>query len=146
MSVPAWDQPYLGEVDLFLERAGFDEDDLDAMRQEAYDASGELRKPTRSEAEDALSEYLVDRWLKGHVTAREVCTISFWASAAGTTGFVQTLAFRPDAPTGHYARHLETVLNLERLTQNQTKIEVPIYKKSACVRDSFSLPAVHSCV
>ena len=140
MDAPAWDQPYSPEEE--LDRAGFDECDLDALVAGTYDADGNLRTPSRTEGEEGLSSYLVDRWMKGHAIAREVCTISYWASAAGATGFVRTLAFRPDAPTGHFARHLKTVLRIDHVARGHMRIAVPAFNKAAFSRDTLSLPVV----
>ena len=106
----SWDRPSVAD-DAFdeFEPAGFDEDGLAECGRSHHDAAGKLRTPSRAEGEAGLEEYLVERWLKGSMTAKEICTIAWWATAAGATGFVTTLSFRPDAPTGHFARHLRTV-------------------------------------
>ena len=140
-----WDVPYDGpadEDDDEFRRPGFDEDGLDEFRAYKYDASGQLRALNLAEGEAGLEDYLVDRWLKGSLTAREVCTIAYWATAAGASGFVRTLSFRPDAPTGHFSRHLRTVLRMDVLEANQSTIDVPCYSKAEFDRSVMALPCM----
>lgn len=136
-----WDVAYDDDVDEFGP-AGFDEEGLDAYSRNQFDETGQLRTLSLEEGEAGLEQYLVDRWLKGSMSAREVCTLAYWASAAGASGFVKKLAFRPDAPTGHFSRHLRTVLRMNQLEKEQMSISVPCYSKTEFERSLMDLPCV----
>ena len=122
---------------------GFNEDGLDAYVDGLFTpGTNERRDPTRAEGESGLSDYLVDRWLGGKMAASELCTIAFWAKAASATGFVEKLAFRPDAPSGHFTRHLRSVLKLERVENSTMTLTVPCYDKATFGRGMMDVPCI----
>ena len=97
---------------------GEDEDpDLDMDLLEALLGEDDIRdllkgrqKPTRREGEEEFYSFLINRYLNGSMTAKEVCITAYWAVAAGATGNAEKLAMRPDKDaTGHYSRHLKTL-------------------------------------
>eukprot|EP00969_Alexandrium_andersonii_P029924 1305465-Alexandrium_andersonii.AAC.1 len=51
--------------------------------------------------------------LQRKLNAKDTCLLSWWASQAGLQGLVEQLAFRPDAATSSYQRHLDHVLMLD---------------------------------
>jgi hypothetical protein len=142
----SWDVKYESHDDLDgdveFQPAGFDEAGLEAHMKYKYDAAGQLRAVSLADGEAGFEEYLVNRWLKGSMTARDVCTIAYWATAAGASGFAKTLAFRPDAPSGHFSRHLRLVLNMDTLASNQMTLEVPCYNRADFERSVMKLPCI----
>jgi hypothetical protein len=48
-------------------------------------------------------------YLNRTLSAKDFCVGMFWAAKAGIPEATD-LGFRPDAPSGHYQRHLNTVL------------------------------------
>ena len=47
---------------------------------------------------------------RGSLSAKAVCTLAFFATKAGAQGFVKRLSFNPDAASGHFQRHIDSVL------------------------------------
>lgn len=98
------------------------------------------RPPTRAEGEAGLADFLIGRYMRGKMTAVDVCTISYWAAAAGATGFVTELAQAPGS--GHFSRHLRTVLRLKEHDQKQIILKVPGFDKHEFERAEFRVPAI----
>ena len=76
-----------------------------------------------------LVGYCTNLYLQRSLTARDLCTIMHWASEAGVEE-AKPLAFRPDAPSGHFQRHLNT--SLTALTEHQPSLyetEIPSFDK-----------------
>ena len=59
---------------------------------------------------DELADRLLSMLNRGALTAKAVCIISYFAFRAGALGYVKKLAHNPEAPSGHFQRHLDTVL------------------------------------
>ena len=68
----------------------------------------EQERKDREEAGMEFVDLLLDLKVKGKLSAKDVCTLCWHAKHAGAQGPAQDLAFRPDAPTGHFQRHLDT--------------------------------------
>ena len=64
---------------------------------------------TADEAGSNLTEMLTDLYLEGKISAKSICILCFWAHRAGVKA-AASLSFKPNAVTGHYQRHLDTVL------------------------------------
>lgn len=76
------------------------------------EADDEEREEQRAEAGVCLAELLLELHVEGRLTAKAVCGISYWAAKAGARGPVKDLAFRPNAPSGHFQRHLDHIAGL----------------------------------
>ena len=94
------------------------------------------------EAGEVLIDYLVSLHLSGQLSAKAVCIASYWAAKAGAQGPASRYAFRPNAPTGHFARHLDTVMGikLKEMGSDMLKVPVPRYTKWDGLRSSHDLP------
>ena len=68
--------------------------------------------PTAATAGIDLADCLVFLKNKGKLSARDVCVLAYYAQHAGVTGPAVQYAFRPDAPSGHFQRHLDSVLGV----------------------------------
>ena len=66
---------------------------------------------------------------EGRLTAKDTCTIAYWASKAGAAGPVSDIAYRPDASSGHFQRHLDTVGGLKANSALFYQIPVPCHTK-----------------
>ena len=64
---------------------------------------------TSDEAGLEFVQMLLDLLFAGKVAAKHLCVLCFWASKAGVKA-AGPYAFRPDAPSGHFQRHLDLVL------------------------------------
>jgi hypothetical protein len=63
---------------------------------------------TVEEAGNLLADALIDLKLSGAMSAKQVCTIAFWAHKAGAVGPVEDLKWRPDdKSTGHFHRQFD---------------------------------------
>ena len=89
-----------------------------------------------------LADMLLSLLFAGTLSARMVCTLAFWCVKAGCQGTeVTRLSFRPGAPTGHYQRHLDTVLDIDpRKLNHTTKIPIPGYAKHSLCRTVRDTP------
>ena len=61
------------------------------------------------EAGVELVELLTELYFNGKLTAKHLCTLAWWAHKSGIAS-AKSLAFRPDAQSGHFRRHLDSVL------------------------------------
>lgn len=64
------------------------------------------------EAGELLVEMLLGLLYAGNLSAKSVALICFWAGKAGAKGPVAAHGFHPGAQSGHYQRHLDSVLGI----------------------------------
>ena len=89
-STPA-NQPDEGE-------AGWDDSEESSEDEGAYEPQI---------ATQHLIEYLLWSHQRGHMTARQICTVAFWASQAGATG-LSVLAVNPRSSGGNYKKRVDS--------------------------------------
>eukprot|EP00969_Alexandrium_andersonii_P232848 10280441-Alexandrium_andersonii.AAC.1 len=77
----------------------------------------------------------------GKLSARDVCVLCWHASQAGIQGPAQELKFRPDAPTGHYQRHIDVVTQATSSVEGVYTLTVPAHDKHSLTRTSLDLPS-----
>jgi hypothetical protein len=87
-----------------------------------------------------LAELLLHLHVEGSLSAKHTCLIAHWASQAGAKGPVEDIAFRPEAPTGHYQRHLDSVTGMNK-TDAHYLIPVPGHTKHSCGRTVHQIAA-----
>ncbi len=95
----------------------------------------------KSDPADKLIDFCVDLYLVRNLTARELCIIMHWCSEAGIQK-TKPLAFRPDAPSGHYQRHLEIALPfLEAEKDSLYEFDLPSYDRDTdkLAKHTFSM-------
>ena len=102
----------------------------------------------KQEAGNELAELLLQLRLEGQLSAKHVCTIAYWASKAGAVGPAATLAFRPDAPTGHFQRRLDSVAGLRGCSGVHYALPVPGHSKHSQDRVVHSVKVLlpHECL
>ena len=86
--------------------------------------------------------------IRGKISARDVCVLCFYARLAGITGPAVDMSFRPNAPSGHFQRHLDVVTELNSKLEDGYALPVPSYDKYILSRvelDIASLP-MHECL
>ena len=109
-------------LDRSCERSDFslDPDDLEDFTRQEGEAAGEM-----------FIDFLLTLHFSGHMSAKSLCVLSWWASRAGALGPAQKYAFRPDAPSGHYQRHvdLQNCVNIKEMKSKMRKVPVPKYSK-----------------
>ena len=124
-------KPHQWERNAYWEACGTESDtDADAENIEGRSAGA------------VLADLLPSLLFAGTLSARTVCIIAFWCMKAGCEGAeVARLSFRPGAPSGHYQRHLDTVLDIDpRKLKHTTDIEVPGYEKHSLCRSVRDTP------
>ena len=89
-----------------------------------------------------LTEYLVTTHVHGQLSAKALCTVCWWAAKAGGPRPTASYGHRPDAPRGHFRRHLDSVMGVtsKRLGYGMLKIPVPRYTRWGGARASYELP------
>ncbi len=70
-----------------------------------------------------ITEYCPDLYLRRVLSAAQLCTMMHFAKKCGVRA-AEPLEFRPDAPTGHFARHLQTVMPC--LSEHESLYNLPI--------------------
>ena len=93
----------------------------------------------RAEAGKVLMEFLLSLLHGGILSAKTVCIICWWAWKAGALG-VQALSFRPEAPTGHYQRHIDRVMGVRLKSEKRYRLMMPRYNKAMASRSSEEVP------
>ena len=91
----------------------------------------------------AATELMIDAVLNlvfaGSLSAKSACVIFWWAGKAGLDN-VRRWGFRPDAPTGHYQRHLDSLLGSRRQRQERYHVNIPGYQKHSRGREIRKTP------
>ena len=88
-------------------------------------------------------DLLLGMYHKGRLTTKDLCVLCYWGRASGLTGPAVEFAVRPDSPTSHYQRHVDTVLGLGREDDNLYTLKLPATNKhsiSSDVRDTPVAP------
>jgi hypothetical protein len=111
-------------------------------------SEAELGEMTPLEAGQELADFLISLKQTGRLSAKDVCVICHYATIAGLTGLATEFSFRLDAPTGHYNRHLNTVLKLNEAMSGSYTVSVPGQDKYALDRVSIPMPCFlpHECL
>ena len=63
-------------------------------------------------ASDMLVQFLLAMHYKSQLSAKSMAVMGWWAAKARALGPVSQFGFRPDAPTGHYQRHLGACIGI----------------------------------
>ena len=85
---------------------------------------------------------LCDLKMRGKLSAKDVCNICWYCKLAGIGGAAAELAMRPDAPSGHYNRHLTNRLKLDTHVQTACTVSVPGHDKYALDRTVHKIPGI----
>ena len=93
-------------------------------------------------AGELFAQCLCSLHVQGQRSAKSLCILSWWASRAGAKGPAKDYASRPNAPSGHYQRHLDMVhgARISDLRQTFYKIQVPRYQKWDGGRTASEMP------
>eukprot|EP00969_Alexandrium_andersonii_P308264 13626057-Alexandrium_andersonii.AAC.1 len=67
------------------------------------------------------------------LSARDTCTIAFWAHHAGATG-MQELSYNPASSSGNFQKHLDRVLKESAAEERMYTLNIPIYRKADAAR------------
>ena len=78
----------------------------DDRSDSATDSESEVDEAV--DAGRAFIDLLLSLLTCGRLSAKNVCILCWWASKGGLAA-ARDLAFRPDAPSSHYQRHIDCV-------------------------------------
>ena len=102
----------------------------------AQDDPGRVsEKEKKQEAGRELAEMLLSLHVDGRLSAKDTCTLSYWAYKAGAEGPVKDLAHNPKAPSGHFQRHLDKTAGLRGDDAEFYRIPVPGHTKHSGSRE-----------
>ena len=99
-------------------RASFEGRDADGPpnRDGFWESEREPMDPLEATGDEAgalLCQFLLDMHLSGNLSAKSLCVICWFASRAGASGAdVASDAYRQNAQSGHFQRHLDTCLGI----------------------------------
>jgi hypothetical protein len=125
----------------FEEQHHFDHDAAFVVASDDSD-SDEDGPLTPAQSSQELADLLGELKLRGKLSARDVCLISWYAKLAGLTGAAADFAFRPSAPTGHYNRHFKAVLKLGMEVESSYTFAVPGHDRYSTDRMVHQVPAI----
>ena len=54
-----------------------------------------------------LAEFIITLKMDGILSAKQACSLAFWAARSGSVGQVHELGLRPDQASGEYSRHVD---------------------------------------
>ena len=99
---------------------------------------------TGETAGENLVELLLTLYFEGRVSAKTLCVLCWWAHRAGAAGPASNYAFRPGAPSGHYAAHIDRAhgIDLAEKRKGMLTIPIPKYTKYDGGRSEHECPIV----
>ena len=125
---PLWDVP-----------AGFPADGSDEVEADSdLDEEG----INDQEAAHAFVDFLMSLKMRGKLSAKDVCVLCWYGSRCGLAKPGADLAFRPNAPSGHYQRHLDSVTEMSSKLKGACMIVVPSFDKYSMSRCVLNIPMI----
>eukprot|EP00971_Amphidinium_carterae_P259557 5150121-Amphidinium_carterae.1 len=98
-----------------------------------------IEEMTGKEAAGELSAFLMGNFLQGKLTAKQVCTISYYGMKAGLDD-LNELAMHPSAQSGAFSKHLQLVVEREQKeVPKKYIVPVPAYVPYEAARAVHSL-------
>jgi hypothetical protein len=92
-------------------------------------------------AAEMLLDYMLDLYYDDKLTAKAICVISFWGTHAGIKpDIIKNVALRPSAPSGHFQRKLDTLLDMKIKPGEMLTTPVPGHRKYDASRSLFDMP------
>jgi hypothetical protein len=97
---------------------------------------------SQAEAGNLLAEMLINLKLKGILSAKQVCTLAFWAHKAGACGPVEDLKLRPDDESaGRFHRQLDKAVGCNlRSSHEFYEVQIPGASRATSSRESLKIP------
>ena len=127
----SWDSPW-EDNSWELLKAGFGEADIDEFNAAEADVPEGM---TLQDGQDGFADYLIERWKRGIISARDLCVIFWWASKAGAGGSLITkLAKSPSSQSGKFAPHVRQVLGMNTLEKDHMILHLPGHDRRAVDR------------
>ena len=99
------------------------------------DSDDDTRRATPA---DELISYCRILLLSRTITYKDLCIIMWWAGKAGVHEAVR-LGHNPDAPSGHFARHVKATLGVFNETEHMYQFDIPGHAKADLSRSLHSV-------
>ena len=93
-------------------------------------------------ATQAFLDFVLDLTDESKISAKDVCVLCWYAPKAGMSDGVRRIGFRPDAPSEHYQRHLDSVLDFAERRSQFYKLQVVGTRKQDASRSTFDMCVV----
>jgi hypothetical protein len=101
-------------------------------------------------ASQMLIEFLVHLLLEGKLSAKSLCTIAYFATAAGAQGVIRQYAKDPGGQSGSFQRHIDSVMGVDlgRMRKSMYHISTPGLDKHDAGRSTHDMPVncPHVCI
>lgn len=97
------------------------------------------------ECGEIFVQFVMSMYFSGGLSAKNACTLCWWAGKAGARGPVSEYGFRPNAPTRHYARHIDLVEKIDVRAMREQMLALPVprytnYDTGRSFCSQFALP------
>ena len=106
------------------------ESDADSEEESEFtpmsDSGDDTRRATPA---DELISYCRILLLSRTITYKDLCIIMWWAGKAGVHEAVR-LGHNPDAPSGHFARHVKATLGVFNETEHMYQFDIPDHTRA----------------
>ena len=111
---------------------------------ECSDSDFEEPPPTPA---DEFVNFMVGFLMRRTLNAKQFCIAMYWASKAGIP-LAERYGFPPNKCSGHYQRHLDTVMEDRKEMENLYCISVPGHNKADLSRTAHTVPVIppHECL
>ena len=91
--------------------------------------------PSPDEARAEFANVLIELPLKGKISAKDFCTLAYYAKFAQLVGPMRDFAYKPSAHSGHFRRQATKTLGVEAdFLQESCTLSVPGLDKYAVSR------------
>lgn len=118
-------------------------DDREETGSRGSDEESEDELPEGEAAADLFLEVLFSLMWSSGLSAKAVCTLCFWAHRAGAHQKVGKAGFNPSTrSTGHFQRHLDSVLGVRMRNDSWYTLKVPSRSKGWAVRQVRATPVL----
>ncbi len=107
-----------------------------------WDDGDETAANSHLHASQMLIEFLVHLLLEGKLSAKSLCTIAYFATAAGAQGVVRQYAKDPGGQSGSFQRHIDSVMGVDlgRMRKSMYHISTPGLDKHDAGRSTHDMP------
>ena len=96
----------------------------------------------RIAAGNEFIDYLLDLQASDKLSAKSVCVLCYFAGLGGKGNHVKELGLRPDAPSGHYQRHLDSKLQFKHHVEQQYNLPLSGLRRGDATRTTFEVAVV----
>ena len=96
--------------------------------EQSDDEEPEDRELSKREMGEAFGNLLMSiKYQHRPLTSKDVCILAHFAHGAGAVGLCDKMRFRPDAPSGHFQRHLDSVFKVKRKNTFYQDVPMPVH-------------------